>query len=60
MFSFFINLREQNSEEEIFQYLESYEITKLDINRIYRYIDKHNLSNIDNEIDNEIISVDIE
>lgn len=60
MFSFFINLREQNSEEEIFQYLENYEITKLDINRIYRYIDKHNLSNIDNEIDNEIISVDIE
>jgi hypothetical protein len=41
LFSFFINLRENHSEEEIFSILENYEISKLDINRMYRYIDKH-------------------
>jgi hypothetical protein len=41
LFSFFIHLRENHSEEEIFSILENYEISKLDINRMYRYIDKH-------------------
>jgi len=41
IFSFFIHLRENHSEEEIFSLLENYEISKLDINRVYRYIDKH-------------------
>lgn len=41
LFSFFIHLRENYSEEKIFSNLENYEISKLDINRIYRYIDKH-------------------
>lgn len=41
LFSFFIHLRENHTEEEIFSNLENYEISKLDINRMYRYIDKH-------------------
>ena len=41
IFSFFIHLRENHSEVEIFSLLENYEISKLDINRVYRYIDKH-------------------
>ena len=47
MFSFFIKLKEYNSKEKIFSLLEQYEISKLDINRIYRYIDKFT-NNIDN------------
>jgi hypothetical protein len=41
MFSFFIKLKSLHSEEELCDKLETYEITKLDISRIYRYIDKY-------------------
>lgn len=41
MFAFFIELREKNTDEEIYQLLETHEITKLDVNRIYRYLDKY-------------------
>ena len=41
MFSFFMHIKTQYSEDEIYNMLESYEITKLDINRIYRYLDKY-------------------
>jgi len=41
MFAFFLNLRQEKSEEEIYSILEHYEINKLDINRIYRYLDKY-------------------
>ena len=40
-FSFFLNLRLKHTDEEIYTMFESYEITKLDINRIYRYLDKY-------------------
>jgi len=52
LFAFFCNLRNEKNEEEILSYLENYEINKLDINRIYRYIDKHSQCNI-NETDVE-------
>lgn len=57
LYSFFIHLRENHSEEEIFSLLENYEISKLDINRMYRYIDKHSLLN--SEDNNEYIPDDI-
>jgi hypothetical protein len=41
MFAFFLTLRTQYTEEEIPRILETYEISKLDINRIYRYLDKY-------------------
>jgi hypothetical protein len=41
MFAFFLTLRAQYTEEEIPRLLETYEISKLDINRIYRYLDKY-------------------
>ena len=41
MFSFFINLKDKYTEEEIYNMFELYEINKLDINRIYRYLDKY-------------------
>ena len=41
LFSLFIYFKKNNTEEEIITLLENYEIGKLDINRIYRYIDKY-------------------
>ena len=40
-FSFFLDLRLKNTDEEIYTIFESYDINKLDINRIYRYLDKY-------------------
>ena len=42
MFSFFNDLKKNNNEEESFKILETYEISKLDINRINRYIERYN------------------
>ncbi len=43
MFSYFINLRNKYSLEEIYELFdnENYSINKLDINRIYRYLDSY-------------------
>jgi len=40
LFSFFIKLRTLHTTGTIYALFEPYELTKLDINRIYRYIDK--------------------
>jgi DNA polymerase III delta prime subunit len=40
-FSFFLNLRLKHKDEEIYTMFETYDINKLDINRIYRYLDKY-------------------
>jgi replication factor C subunit 1 len=45
MFSFFIEIREKLDEQQITNLFENYEITKLDINRIYRYLDKYIMIN---------------
>ena len=44
LFSFFIKLRKNKDIEEIFSFFsdENYDISKLDISRLYRYIDKIN------------------
>jgi len=41
IFSFFLNLKNQHTDAEIVAMLEPNEISKLDINRIYRYIEKY-------------------
>ena len=43
MFSYFINLRKKYSIEEIYDLFdnENYNINKLDVNRIYRYLDSY-------------------
>ena len=40
-FSFFLELRNKHTDEEIYEMFESYDISKLDINRMYRYLDKY-------------------
>jgi len=41
LFSFFLNIRNKYDDNEILMLFENYEITKLDINRIYRYLEKY-------------------
>ena len=57
IFGYFIDLKNKYDDNEIFARFENYEITKLDINRIYRYLDKYTKENAagttDKEIENE-------
>jgi hypothetical protein len=41
LFAFFLNLRDEKTEEEIYELFENYEVNKLDIHRMYRYLDKY-------------------
>jgi len=56
LFAFFLNLRQEKNEEEIYTILENYEINKLDINRIYRYLDKYSQKDVilENVPDDEV------
>ena len=51
-FSFFLQLRDNYPDEEIYTMFESYDISKLDINRIYRYLDKYTKRVVEDEEDN--------
>jgi SpoVK/Ycf46/Vps4 family AAA+-type ATPase len=59
LFSFFLELRSKYDDNEMFMLFENYEITKLDINRIYRYLDKYTKEDAadDDDIVNEDDSV---
>jgi len=52
LFAFFLTLKKQYSEDEIPRILEMYEITKLDVNRIYRYLDKY-MEKMESDCENE-------
>lgn len=41
MYAFFLDLKNKHSDAEIVLIFENYDITKLDINRIYRYLEKY-------------------
>lgn len=47
VFSYFLELRNIYPEDDIYDMFETYDICKLDINRIYRYIDKYTKRIID-------------
>ena len=55
IFSFFLNLKNQYSDAEIATMLEPNEISKLDINRIYRYIEKYT-TGVDEKEEQEVSS----
>jgi DNA polymerase III delta prime subunit len=61
LFAFFQSIREEKSEDEIYEMFENYEISKLDVKRMYRYLDKHSLSDNITEIeaDDELSVSDI-
>jgi DNA polymerase III delta prime subunit len=54
IFGYFINLKNKYNDNEIFALFENYEITKLDINRIYRYLEKYTKENATGTIEKEI------
>lgn len=53
LFGFFIDIKNNSDDNEVMQLLENYEICKLDINRIYRYIEKYIKENATGTIDKE-------
>ena len=64
IFSFFLDLKNKYNDNEILTLFENYEITKLDINRIYRYLDKYTKENapetediIDNNSDIDLCDI---
>ena len=55
LFSFFIELKNNYDDNQILALFENYEINKLDINRIYRYIEKYTKENAaDDEVKEDI------
>ena len=57
LFTFFYKMRNEKSEEEILLYLENYEINKLDINRMFRYLDKYSsltTSDMETYVDDDV------
>ena len=54
LFSFFIRLKDSLVSEDIYNIFEPYDLTKLDINRLYRYISKYTnrIDSPDEQIDN--------
>jgi hypothetical protein len=54
LLGFFIELTYNHENHEIINLLENYEITKLDINRIYKYIEKYTKENATGTTDKEI------
>jgi DNA polymerase III delta prime subunit len=54
LFGFFIELSNKHENSEIINILENFEISKLDINRIYRYIEKYIKENATGTVDKEI------
>jgi hypothetical protein len=51
-FSYFLELRNNYSIETIYEKLQHFEINKLDINRMYRYLDKYTKENCEEDISN--------
>lgn len=60
LFGFFIELSNNHENNEIINILENYEIGKLDINRIYRYIEKYIKENATGTTDKDIEEDDVD
>ena len=59
MFAFFLDLKNKYNDNEILALFENYNISKLDINRIYRYLEKYTKENV-NEIEDEMVDDEID
>jgi hypothetical protein len=53
LFSFFLELKSKYDDNQLISLFENYEITKLDINRIYRYLEKYTN---ENTIEDDVVS----
>ena len=54
LFGFFIDLKNKYNDNQILALFENYEIGKLDINRIFRYLEKYTKENAPGTVDKEI------
>ena len=54
LIGFFIDLKSKYSDNDILPIFENYEITKLDINRIYRYLEKYTKENAEGTQDKDV------
>ena len=54
LFGFFVELKDKYDDNQLLALFENYEISKLDINRIYRYLDKYTKENAADTEDKEI------
>ena len=59
LYGFFISIKNMYDDNQIYNLFENYEITKLDINRIYRYLDKYMKEDAADIVDKEN-EIDIE
>lgn len=57
LFTFFLDLKNKYDLNQILLLFENYEINKLDINRIYRYLERYTKETIVDDIDDEIYSI---
>ena len=59
MFLFFLDIKSKYSDAEILALFENDEISKLDINRIYKYLDKYTKENVleEEELEEENIGI---
>jgi SpoVK/Ycf46/Vps4 family AAA+-type ATPase len=60
IFSFFLDLKNKYDDNQMIGLFENYEITKLDINRIYRYLEKYTKEDAGEDQDADDKSVDDE
>ena len=60
LFSFFLDLKNKYDDNQMLSLFENYEITKLDINRIYRYLEKYTKEDAGEDQDVDDKSVDDE
>jgi DNA polymerase III delta prime subunit len=60
IFSFFLDLKNKYDDNQMIGLFENYEITKLDINRIYRYLEKYTKEDAGEDQDTDDKSVDDE
>lgn len=58
IFSFFLDLKNKYDDNQMIGLFENYEITKLDINRIYRYLEKYTKEDAGEDQDGDDKSVD--
>ena len=58
LLGFFMLIKNTYDENEIINLFDNYEISKLDVNRIYRYIDKYIKEDAPDTIDKDIIDID--
>ena len=59
LFSFFMDLKNKYEDPQIVALFENYEISKLDVNRIYRYLDKYTKENSKTQ-EEEVIEFEME